>query len=254
MAKLESKLNEWIEEYLPKLAKDIIETKLTEAVELCISSDSFKASLIESINVDVRQLEENVEQNSKKLSNLQSSDQNLQFELNHLITKCKSLEEHCDLLEQYTRRTNIRIFGIPENTRENTNEHVKAFCKDHLIIKLKDGDISRSHRLGKHKLHNRSHPRPIIVRLVQHNKKVEILKQKRLLRSKRLPYSMQEDLTEKRRSIVRYLRDEDVRDVISKVWTIDGVIFFRPSSDPTIVERCNTLGECQQLVAKYCDN
>ena len=75
MAKLESKLNEWIEEYLPKLAKDIIETKLTEAVELCISSDSFKASLIESINVDVRQLEENVEQNSKKLSNLQSSDQ-----------------------------------------------------------------------------------------------------------------------------------------------------------------------------------
>ena len=174
--------------------------------------------------------------------------------MNHLMTRCKNLEEHYDHLEQYTRRTNIRIFGIPENIRENTDDLVKTFYKDHLNIELKNGDISRSHRLGKHKLYNRSHPRPIIVRLVQYNKKVKILKQRRLLRSKRLPYSMQEDLTEKRRSIVRYLRDEDVRDVISKVWTIDGVIFFRPSSDPTIVERCNTLGECQQLVAKYCDN
>ena len=253
--KLESKLNGWIQESLPKLAKEILEKKLTEAVELCISSESFKASLIDSFNFDVKQLEENVEQNSKNLSKLQSADQNLEFEMNHLMSKCKTLEEHCDHLEQYTRRTNIRIFGIPENTRENTDDLVKSFCKDHLNIELKNGDISRSHRLGKPKLYNnRSHSRPIIVRLVQHNKKVEILKQRRLLRSKQIPYSVQEDLTEKRRSIVRYLRDEDVRDVISKVWTIDVVIFFRPSSDPTIVERCNTLGECQQLVAKYCDN
>ena len=45
----------------------------------------------------------------------------LEAQMNDLVTKQKSLEALCDQLEQYTRRTNIRIFGIPE-TNKQTNK------------------------------------------------------------------------------------------------------------------------------------
>ena len=70
--------------------------------------------------------------------------------MNDLVTKQKSLEALNDQLEQYTRRTNIRIFGKPEtNKQEKTDELVKQFCENELDVELKNEDISRSHRVGR---------------------------------------------------------------------------------------------------------
>lgn len=93
-------------------------------------------------------------------------------------------------------------------------------------------------------------PRPIIVRFTRHNKKVEILRKRRQLRDRKSPFQIQEDLTETRRHMLKFLREEH-DEVISKVRTIDGVILFRPTSYPTLVERCNTLKEVRQAVDKY---
>lgn len=60
-----------------------------------------------------------------------------------------------------------------------------------------------------------------------------------------------EDLTENHRSILKYLKDADIKEVADKTWTTDGVIFFRPVSSPSNIERCNTLQECPQIIAKY---
>ena len=76
-----------------------------------------------------------------------------------------------DDLEQYTRRTNIPIYGIPESNVENadpcedTDILATNFIKEELGVDLKPEDISRSHRVGKRS----SKPRPIIVRLSRHN-------------------------------------------------------------------------------------
>ena len=72
-----------------------------------------------------------------------------------------------DDLEQYTRRTNIRIYGIPESNvenadpREDTDIPPTNFVKEELGVDLKPEDISRSQRVGKRS----SKHRPIIVRL-----------------------------------------------------------------------------------------
>ena len=132
------------------------------------------------------------------------------------MTKQKSLEALNDQLEQYTRRTNIRIFGIPEtNKQEKTDELEKQFCKNELDVELKSEDISRSHRVGRVSLATAHRPRPIIVRLTRHNKNVEILKRRRQLRTNKKPFSAQEDLTETRRSVLNYLHDRDIGDVVS---------------------------------------
>ena len=67
----------------------------------------------------------------------------------------EALDCRLDDLEQYTRRTNIRIYGIPESNvenggpREDTDNLAMNFVKEELGVGLKPEDISRSHRVGK---------------------------------------------------------------------------------------------------------
>ena len=192
---LESKLNDWITDKLPALAEEILRMKVDEcvnrAVEHFVSSETFKASLSESLTFDAKQMEDKVKAQEKETANLTSTIVQLEAQMNDLVTKQKSLEALNDQLEQYTRRTNIRIFGIPETKKqEKTDELVKQFCKNELDVELKSEDISRSHRVGRVSLATAHRPRPIIVRLTRHNKKVEILKRCRQLRINKKPFSV----------------------------------------------------------------
>ena len=235
---------------LPLLAEEIVKTKADEcmgkAVDEFVSSEAFKTELYESVVFEFKDLEEKVKSHQQEMAELENN-------IDDLIAKQKELQALNDDIEQYTRRTNIRIFGILENKHEKTDELVKQFCKDELNIELKDDDISRSHRVGRtsYATFTERRPRPIIVHLTRHNKKVEILRKRRLLRQNHRNYSIQEDLTETRRSVLKYLQDLDIRDVVDKTWSTDGVIFFRPTSSPSTVERCTTLKKCQQIVVKY---
>ena len=59
---------------------------------------------------------------------------------------------HTDNLEQYSRRENIRIYGIPEsNSHNNRDDGETSLLKiaTALQIDLESKDIQRVHRLGK---------------------------------------------------------------------------------------------------------
>lgn len=245
------KIWEKIELKLTKWMQDVMKDMVKKSVDMYVSSPEFQHSMQESIEFDVvKQLDDQATQVSE-----------LESKIEGLTLDNKLLANQIDELEQYTRRTNIRIFGIPEDSseiRENTDKIVTEFIKKELDLSLTDNDISRSHRVGKLS----SRPRPIIVRLTRHNVKVQVLARRKLLKrkqdemnktnkeNKKPAFSIQEDLTMLRRSILKYLR-VNASDKVSKVWTIDGAIFFRPKGDPKIVERCTSLQECQLLLNKY---
>jgi hypothetical protein len=67
--------------------------------------------------------------------------------------------------EMYSRRNNIRIYGIPETDEEDTTALFLTMANDKLEVDyLSDRDVCRSHRIGKLKPGVNSKPRPIIVR------------------------------------------------------------------------------------------
>ena len=70
-----------------------------------------------------------------------------------------------DDLEQYGRRENMRIHGIPESTDSIDDDGEKVILKmaKDLNIELKDSDIQRAHRLGTKRINPNSRPRPIII-------------------------------------------------------------------------------------------
>ena len=205
------------------------------AVNKFITSSKFCESVSESLKIDLEQCRK-IE---TKLAELK--------DLNEALT-CQ-----LDDLEQYTRRTNIRIYGIPESNVENADAHEDTdnlatnFIKEELGVDLKPEDISRSHRVGKRSLK----PRPIIVQLSRHNKKVEILQKRRVLKQNERPYNVQEDLSQPRRDILKYLSKDIPLNIIDKVWTVDRVICMRPSQHTSTIERCTTMTKCCEIVRKY---
>ena len=161
------------------------------------------------------------------------------------------LSQEVDDLEQYTtRRTNVRIYGVAEQPEENTDNLAMGFFKSELNVDVASNDISRSLRVGKK---SGAKPRPIIVRFTKHNTKNAVMSRRRVLKERKRPFSLQEDLTINRREILKYLNKDIEEGIVSKVWTVDGVISFRPSGDSSVIERCTSLEDCQEIIAKYCE-
>ena len=161
------------------------------------------------------------------------------------------LSQEVDDLEQYTtRRTKVRIYGVAEQPEENTDNLAMGFFKSELNVDVASNDISRSLRVGKK---SGAKPRPIIVRFTKHNTKNAVMSRRRVLKERKRPFSLQEDLTINRREILKYLNKDIEEGIVSKVWTVDGVISFRPSGDSSVIERCTSLEDCQEIIAKYCE-
>lgn len=266
--KLEIKLNEWVKSSLPGLVTSIMQSHVTKTVDDYISSTEFQRSLADSINFDAAGLETQLGSSEKKLNELINSNQAKIAKLDEELTKIKNnlalkdkaiagleednyrLSQEVDDLEQYTRRTNVRIFGVAEQPEENTDNLAIDFFKSELNVDVASNDISRSHRVGKK---SGAKPRPIIVRFTKHNTKAAVMSRRRVLKERKRPFNLQEDLTINRREILKYL-NKDIEDgIVSKVWTVDGVICFRPSGDSSVIERCTSLEDCQEIIAKYCE-
>ena len=62
-----------------------------------------------------------------------------------------NLRVQIDDLEQYSRRSSIRVFGVPEDANDDTDSKIVSLCNDHLKLSppLQLSDIEVSHRAGK---------------------------------------------------------------------------------------------------------
>ena len=77
-----------------------------------------------------------------------------------------SLESNHNMLEQYGRRKNIEITGIPDNIQDNELENKVTEIFDAIGVEAKSADFEDYHRVGKSK----NNSKKIIARFV--NRKV----------------------------------------------------------------------------------
>ena len=122
----------------------------------------------EQIMANVRREMGVIEDVGKKLCSLQMENQKLTFEI--------------DRLEQYSRRQNVRIYGLAETQGENTNTVFIDMARD-VGATITSADISVSHRLGRPGGSSDAKPRPLIVKLVRRDNKIELMRNKKKMRS-----------------------------------------------------------------------
>ena len=96
----------------------------------------------------------------------------LQSELNELGRRVQALEYEHDALEQYTRKFNVEIHGVPEYEGENLQDIVmKIGLKMSVDVTTQDIDIV-------HRLFRKSQAiQPIIVRFTSYKKRREVYRQ-----------------------------------------------------------------------------
>ena len=126
-----------------------------------------------------------------------------------------------DVLEQYTRKENIRIHGLPETSdKEDTaDEVVKLARKAGVTITM--NDISVAHRLPGNRSSGK--PRPIIAKFVRRMIKTDFMRKKSNLRSVSGPrVFVTDDLTKMRAKLLYELKQDDE---IDRAYSLDCKLF-----------------------------
>ena len=150
--------------------------------------------------------------------------QPLKNKIAELEVQLDQVKSHANDNEQYSRRCNVRIYGIPEEKGENCYDAVVNFCRNCLKCDVAVSEIDRTHRVGKQR--NDSTPRAMIVKFLSYQSKLEVLKHRRNLKgSKKF---INEDLT----LVNKILFDSARRDLFNlSVWTTDGKVLVKMADE-----------------------
>ena len=151
--------------------------------------------------------------------------------------------------EMYTRRNTIEIHGVPETKNEITNNIALDIFRDMGLNNVTFKDICRSHRTKRGSSKRKNQPRPIYVKLVNHDLKDMIMQRKNRLRS--VPHRrfvfINEDLTQLRRWLFGKARLQAGK---NNCYTYDGVIFVKvfDNEDSFVTKQITT---CRDFVKVF---
>ena len=205
-----------------------------------------------------------------EISQLSNNISNLQLSVNAINNRQVETELQLDQLEQYGRRENLEIHGIPVTKNENTRRIVKDLAIS-LNVKLDDTHISTCHRMPplqtpkstKRKSHtgtsrsgnisSAQHP-AIIVRFSNRDKRNELYGKRKLLNKIKCgKINSSLDSTQIRENLTAYrkmLLNEAVKAKkllnFKFIWTSQGRIRLRKDSESRIIN-VNSLSDLSKI-------
>ena len=151
-----------------------------------------------------------------------------------LETRIVTLESANDSIEQYTRRANLRVCGVPEeNAGEDTDQKVLAVFNAKLGMEppLRPTDLERSHRLGRKAddSDGTTRNRPIIVRFVSERVRDSVYRTRTRLKGHDI--YLNEDLTARRAKLAYDARQLKKAKKIVDCWSSYGKVIVKDSNN-----------------------
>ena len=170
------------------------------------------------------------------ITNLSTLLKNKDTRINELEQKVHTLESAIDSQEQYSRRQNLRINGIPETgDTEDITTAVLNLVNHTMAIKpqLQRHAIVKCHRLGP-KVDRRGdqQTRPIIVKFTNESIRDDVLRARFVLKEHNAKHSdsrifLNEDLTGIRAKLAREARVLKKSGKIDDTWTFNGNVMIK---------------------------
>jgi len=181
---------------------------------------------------------------------LRAENKSLSEQYTKLATKLRETELELDNQQQYMRRNNIIVTGVPESTDEDLTDIFTTIATNLGCHNFRPSELDVIHRLPQAKATNR--PRPIVVRLVRRSKKQGILKlarerwNKERKKKSRLvashlglhgtnPVYFAEHLTRKRAALFRKAKEFKSRYSFKFLWTRDGQILLQKDEQSSTI-------------------
>ena len=193
-----------------------------------LNSVTHRIELLEGTIFEKNQENDNLK---KEIDNLNKDLENQKAENEKLVDQIKKVndtaEDRINELEQYGRRNNLRINGIPEDedvdeTAERTTRKVAETLNRAIVdLNLARYDFDIAHRLGQKRLGS---CRPIIVKFQSRMKRDVILRNRKLFKGSDI--YINEDLTRLNQLVLSCVRKK-MPDEVDKVWTRNGRISYK---------------------------
>lgn len=143
-----------------------------------------------------------------------------------------------DELEQYSRRSCLRITGIAESANEDVSKIVLDLSR-RIKVDITPQDIDRAHRVGRPRdnrgvgsqSRDSNKGREIIVKFTNTSARLKYLKGRVALRDENAHIYINEDLTKVRRDLAYECRRLQKSKRINKTWIYNGHVFINDNSD-----------------------
>lgn len=249
---VETGLAEEINRKLDKLAsKEFIEKKFKEVITEKILNEAIeqlKKELFEQVQKEVCKVQQLCKETQSRMADTENevetlksqiSDQKVEVDriceeerrIKEENRKLKDLlreREHqmwtqgmeLNDLEQYSRRNNLRVYGVDDRnfheTPEETAQKLVSLFRDKLELDISAKDIDIAHRLGKF---SPTSNRPIVCRMVARTNTLKIIRERRKCKGSRV--IIREDLT---RRNAKLLEKVSALDFVKSAWSDNGKI------------------------------
>lgn len=209
-----------------------IKTVISQEVRT-IFADQIKSDLIEAITKTIEAKFET------KFKSMQTELNTSRSEILEIQRENQNLKKIIDSNEQYSRRKNLRIFGMDNEKNEDPLHSVlHLFNNTMKISNINKTDIKKCHRVSPM---NQSSDKPpaILVEFYDVNKRSEVLLHRKILRNTKI--SVKEDLTQHR---LKLLNAAVSKFSAKNAWCLHGNIYVRSAG---VVKRIDSEGDIIRL-------
>jgi hypothetical protein len=202
----------------PKVTNEDLMFKLcangSEISKLAQTVDELRSALF-TVQVENDELKKSVE-------NMRKEQENLQEQLTEARYLAEIADRRAEELDAYSRRNNLRVYGIKEESEKDCEEKVLNIIQDTLKVNVKKEDVEAMHRLGAKKDNNQS-SRGIIVRFVNRRNRDSVFYAKKNLRNTGIVIA--EDLTKRQYSLLSLVKADT--DLCKQAWTKNGFVYMK---------------------------
>ena len=186
-----------------------------------------------------------------KITPLENEVECLKKTVSQLENELKKVTVRNDDLEQYSRRSCLRISGIAETEHEDTTQIVLDVAR-RCGAKIGIDDIDRSHRVGPGKAADgqetddfgdisdeprRSRKnREIIVKFRSHGARLQLLRGRAFFRDKNEKVYINEDLCKTRKNLAFVARQlkKNEKSTVTRTWVYNGNVFVQDNEDKKV--------------------
>lgn len=205
---------------------------MTQLKQMTVSINEMRLSQ-ERLSSDMFELKQENDTLKKDIAECKKREDELKREVSEAKYLAKTAHKYyCDL-EQYGRRNNVRVFGIPESGQETIaqceSKVIRILNNKMGLRHLNSEHIEVAHRVGKRPKTSSDPPRPVIVRFLSRKTVSEVFQNKRKLLN--TDYMVVEDLTKENYNLLVSCKDHDNCET---TWSLRGKIYARLKNGETM--------------------
>ena len=216
-----------VRDFITRTVEKIAKTMKTE-LEVQFAT-KIEAEVTKKVDEQLdEKIKDKMDEMNDRMDTLTLENVNMREEIDNLRTHisengeiAKAAMQKANMNEQYSRKNNIKIMGVPEDGDEPEDRlirNVKQILQQKAGVTLEESKIMAIHRIpGKTGM-----PKPVLLKLTNNNEKAKIMRKRKEM--KQGGYKLVDDVTKENTRLINKL---NLHDKIDSAWYFNGSVYGR---------------------------